>query len=93
MDNAIEAASISSEDLTAPSDYSEDDDKWLEVSPEEVDAMLAARSGGSTSAAQMSTEGEAAEGDERGQALSDLAKKVEDFVGGKGDMEGARFAE
>ena len=33
------------------------------------------------------------EGDERGQALSDLAKKVESFVGGKGNVDGATFAE
>lgn len=55
--------------------------------------MLAARSGGPPSGGQQDTDGEVAEGDERGQALSDLAKKVESFVGGKGDMEGARFAE
>jgi len=36
---------------------------------------------------------EMTEGDERGQALSDLAKKVESFVGGKGELEGATFAE
>lgn len=95
MDKAIEAASTisASDDLTAPPDYQEDDDKWLEVSPDEVDAMIAAKFGGPTSSGQKDAEGEAAEGDERGQALSDLAKKVEDFVGGKGDMEGARFAE
>jgi hypothetical protein len=30
---------------------------------------------------------------EDGLALQDLAKKVEAFVGGTGDMSGARFAE
>lgn len=93
MDNAIKAAPTSSEDLKVPPSYQEDDDKWLEVSPEEVDAMLAARSGAPVGGNAKNTDGELAEGDERGQALSDLAKKVEDFVGGKGDMEGARFAE
>lgn len=55
--------------------------------------MLAARSGTSTGGTQKDASGETQEGDERGQALSDLARKVEDFVGGKGDMDGARFAE
>jgi len=36
---------------------------------------------------------EMTEGDKRGQALSDLAKKVESFVGGKGNVDGATFAE
>ncbi len=32
-------------------------------------------------------------GEEHGQALQDLAQKVERFVGGQGDIEGARFEE
>jgi len=32
-------------------------------------------------------------GHEQGEALQDLAKKVEQFVGGQGDVEGARFEE
>lgn len=55
--------------------------------------MLAARSGGPPTADQGETKDDARVDDERGQALSDLAKKVEHFVGGKGDLEGARFAE
>jgi hypothetical protein len=57
--------------------------------------MLAARTGRSSGQAADDTaiDPEVAEGDERGQALSDLARKVESFVGGKGDVDGARFAE
>ena len=55
--------------------------------------MLAARSGGVAAASEAGGAAAPDQGDERGQALSDLAKKVEDFVGGKGDMDGARFAE
>lgn len=57
--------------------------------------MLAARTGRPTgeSSDNAGIDPEVAEGDERGQALSDLAKKVETFVGGKGDIDGARFAE
>jgi len=32
-------------------------------------------------------------GDEQGRALQELAAKVQEFVGGQGDLEGARFAE
>jgi hypothetical protein len=82
-------------ELEAGPSYKEDSDSWLEVSPEDVDAMLAARTGRSSGQAADDTgiDPEVAEGDERGQALSDLAKKVESFVGGKGDVDGARFAE
>lgn len=55
--------------------------------------MLSARSGGSSTSAPRGADGGAATGDERGEALSELAKKVEDFVGGQGDIDGARFAE
>ena len=73
-------------------DDKEDTDKWLEISPEELDEMLArsaapARGGDDQS---MGTEGMDTED---GKALGDLAKKVEEFVGGQGDMQGARFVE
>lgn len=32
-------------------------------------------------------------GGEDGQAMGDLARKVQEFVGGQGDIEGARFVE
>lgn len=94
MDKAIEQLSLASApDLEAPPSYQEDSDNWLEVSPEEVDAMLAARSGTASGGRQDQGEGDAQAGDQRGEALSDLARKVEEFVSGEGDMDGARFAE
>jgi hypothetical protein len=85
----------------------DDSDSWLEVSPDELDGMLmrASGKGKQPSEAEADADGVAAEekstskkakaelGDEHGVALQDLAKKVQDFVGGQGDMEGARFAE
>jgi hypothetical protein len=79
--------------LEAGPSYKEDDDSWLEVSPDDVDALLAERSGRPSLRSDGAQVEEVGEGDERGQALSDLAKKVESFVGGKGDVDGATFAE
>lgn len=81
--------------MEAGPSYKEDDESWLEVSPDDVDALLAERSGrgGKESDEAGPTLEEMTEGDERGQALSELAKKVESFVGGKGELEGATFAE
>lgn len=96
MDQAISNSTASPSDLEAGPSYKEDDESWLEVSPEDVDALLAERSGRSTgmeSSETGPTIEEMTEGDERGQALSDLAKKVESFVGGKGNVDGATFAE
>lgn len=82
--------------MEAGPSFKEDDESWLEVSPDDVDALLAERSGRgaqTTNDDAGPTMEEMTEGDERGQALSDLAKKVESFVGGKGELEGATFAE
>ena len=79
--------------MEAGPSYQEDDDSWLEVSPDDVDALLAERSGRPSQRGDEPQVEEVGEGAERGQALSELAKKVESFVGGKGDMEGATFAE
>lgn len=68
----------------------EDSDKWLEISPDELDTLMTRASG-----AQAAASGESAPklDDEQGKALADLASKVQQFVGGQGDMTGARFAE
>lgn len=66
----------------------------MEVSPDELDGMMMRASGqaqgqqkGNDSSSQLDI------GDEHGKALGDLAKKVEEFVGGQGDLQGARFEE
>ncbi|ORY34285.1 SGT1 protein-domain-containing protein [Naematelia encephala] len=89
VDNAIASASaISAGDLAASENVTEDSESWLEVSPDELDSMMMRASG---QAGPSSTQVE--EKGERGPELSDLAKKVEEFVGGQGDLEGARFAD
>ena len=84
VDTAI-AASISLPQLVA----AEDSDSWLEVSPDELDGMMMRASGRETGDTARKVE----LGEEHGQALQDLAKKVEQFVGGEGDIQGARFEE
>lgn len=41
----------------------------------------------------MEVKKQAEPGEEHGRSLQDLAKKVESFVGGEGDLQGARFEE
>lgn len=75
--------------LAAGPNAPEDSDEWLEVDPDELDAMLLRSAGGR----QATAGGPMQMTEEHGKALQDLAAKVQDFVGGEGDMEGARFAE
>lgn len=88
VDSAVEGSGDVEELKAGPNDP-EDSDSWLEVDPEELDAMLVRMAGGGTARA-----GEKVEvTEEDGKALQELADKVQAFVGGQGDMEGARFAE
>lgn len=90
VDVAVEASSsVPMDQLRAAAEDDEDDDKWLEVSPDELDGMLQKVSG----RAESTTDQAPRVAEEDGKALGDLAKKVEDFVGGQGDIEGARFVE
>jgi hypothetical protein len=77
---------------------SEDSDSWLEVDPDELDGMLQAASAGSRTKpdegdTEMTAQDGAELGDEHAKVLSDLANKVNSFVEGQGDLEGARFEE
>ncbi|TYJ51770.1 hypothetical protein B9479_007642 [Cryptococcus floricola] len=91
VDNAVSSSTLSSEDLTASVDTPEDDDKWLEVSPDELDGLMLRASGQDGTKGAPGNEERMEVGEEHGQMLGDLAKKVQDFVGGQGDMQGARF--
>ncbi|KAK6905382.1 hypothetical protein I203_106209 [Kwoniella mangroviensis CBS 8507] len=91
VDSAISSASdLVPGTLKVDSSYEEDSESWLEVSPDELDGMMM-RASGRTAKPGENTDGKAELGEEHGQALQDLAKKVEDFVGGQGDLTGARF--
>jgi len=86
--------------LDADLAQTEDSDEWLNVDANDFDEVLerAMRAGDSTTETHaMNTDGEGGEDDRvaKGQTdkLHDLAVKVEQFVEGKGDVEGARFEE
>ncbi|WVQ93806.1 hypothetical protein IAU59_000884 [Kwoniella sp. CBS 9459] len=87
------SASISPESLSASPDDPEDSDKWLEVSPDELDDMLMSSMGRANKAQGDGKEALDGLDNEDGKALQDLAEKVQEFVGGQGDMTGARFAD
>ncbi len=81
------------DDTSESPDLQEDSDSWLVVDPDELDGMLQAASGGipRTTSTDGAEHGEL--GDEHVKVLSDLAGKINSFVEGKGDLEGARFEE
>ena len=96
MEEALKKAVGNPSDLAAKPSDPEDSDSWLEVSPDDLDAMLLRASGGKQHQAEDADEARKQEDNSDAQAdhpLKELAKKVEAFVGGQGDLEGARFAE
>ncbi|THH18092.1 hypothetical protein EW146_g2832 [Bondarzewia mesenterica] len=92
-----------SPEATQPSQGLEDSDDWLNVDAQDFDRMLEKRLGVYKSGAQAKSDAmdvdhpevEQTEEDriakEQASKLQDLAKKVENFLGGKGDIEGAKF--
>ena len=99
--SAIQAALAQYTDERGLPQEEEDSDDWLNVDAADFDAMLEKTMGGGKGKekAADAMEVDDPEDDEdrvaKAQAarLHDLAKKVEEFVEGKGDVEGARFAE
>jgi transketolase len=94
--NEVSHADVSTLEIR-PSD-TEDSDSWLEVSPDELDGLMMKVSGqapksNAEQAGDHQGQRQAELGEEHGKALGDLAKKVQEFVGGEGDIQGARFAE
>ncbi|OBZ79729.1 Protein SGT1 [Grifola frondosa] len=83
----------------------EDSDEWLNVNAEDFDAMLEKALGGRGSshappdAMDVEMDEQSIETEEdrlakvQATRLQELAKKVEEFVEGEGDIEGARFAD
>lgn len=94
VDSALSIASADASSLTAGANDKEDSEAWLEVSPDELDGMMMRASGqDAEKGAKAGAKGQAEPTEEHGQALQDLAKKVQTFVGGEGDLQGARFEE
>ncbi|GBE78093.1 hypothetical protein SCP_0109750 [Sparassis crispa] len=96
------AVSQASDTLIPQIQQKETSDDWLNVDAADLDAMLEENLGGKSKsepevlADAMDVDVEAAEdhvAKEQASRLQDLAKKVEEFVEGEGDVEGARFAD
>ncbi|GJE87751.1 SGT1-domain-containing protein [Phanerochaete sordida] len=100
VDTAISQAG----DTASIPDFPPDQDDWLNVDAESFDAMLEgslrqsaekpAQGGADTSGASQSDAAARQEDElssEQASRLRDLAQKVEEFVEGKGDLEGAIF--
>ncbi|KAI0757270.1 SGT1-domain-containing protein [Daedaleopsis nitida] len=99
--SVLQAAISSYTEKHSFSQEEEDIDDWLNVAAADFDALLE-KTMGSTKGKENATDAmdiDGLEDDEdrvaKAQAarLHDLAKKVEEFVEGKGDVEGARFAD
>ncbi|KAJ7293224.1 SGT1 protein-domain-containing protein [Mycena rebaudengoi] len=90
------AISQASDRDVAPTVTVEDSDEWLNVDANDFEHMLETTMGSSKTqdAMQVDHEGESAEdrlASEQASRLQNLASKVEEFVQGEGDLEGARF--
>lgn len=101
----MDAAVAGVKELSEPLDRGEESDKWLNLNAEDFDQMLEnSRTKGKSKARQ---DGNAMDVDkeetsespedllasEQAKKLKDLANKVENFIEGEGDIEGAIFDE
>lgn len=93
----------------APDDFTppiadEDTDDWLSIDAENFEGLLQRTPGNDDSSADKKQQSDAMDVDEtpaptqrvvpdQASQLRDLASKVEEFIEGEGDVEGARFAE
>lgn len=88
---------MSLDQLAVSEDAPEDNDDWLQISPDELDSMMLHASGQAKQSDKQDEEQRKRENveltEEDGKALGDLAKKVQEFVGGQGDLQGAQFVE
>ncbi|KAG8742893.1 hypothetical protein FRC12_015236 [Ceratobasidium sp. 428] len=88
----VEAALHASTEPFAPSgDLEEDSMDWLNVDESTFDNMLEQRFSRKSATEQSDLDAEDKLAQEQANRLQELAKKVEGFVEGKGDLEGARF--
>ena len=100
VDDALaQTSSLNTDELAASSESQDDSEAWLEVSPDELDGMLSQAEAGQEARPPVVEHvegrqgGEEAEATEQAKVLTDLAKKVNQFVEAKGGMTGATFDE
>lgn len=73
----------------------EESDDWLAVDPSSLDSILREPKPDATQGSQMNVDdaGEDQAAEEQAKRLKDLAQKVQNFVEGEGELEGATFEE
>ncbi|KAF9073788.1 SGT1 protein-domain-containing protein [Rhodocollybia butyracea] len=88
------AISLAPDEFT-PSIADEDSDEWLNIDADHFEEMLQGNSHKNRQSDAMNVDGTLAQDAASTQAsqLRDLASKVEEFIEGEGDVEGARFAD
>lgn len=94
----VNAALLQGSSISEFPTQEEDSDDWLNIDASDFDAMLERTVGKShTTNAEANTAMDVDDEDrvakEQASKLQDLAKKVQDFVDGQGDLEGALFNE
>ncbi|KAG9104956.1 hypothetical protein FRC06_005023 [Ceratobasidium sp. 370] len=88
----VEAAlHASPEPFVPPGNLDDDSTEWLDVDESTFDSMLEQRFNRKATTEQSDLDAENKLAQEQASRLQELAKKVEGFVEGKGDLEGARF--
>lgn len=92
------AAISSAHDGAFISTRGEDSEGWLDIDAADFDSMLEDSFGPSSRPSDMDVDSNGASDEERATEqqtakLQEMAKKVEEFVEGKGDVEGAMFEE
>ncbi|TFY56123.1 hypothetical protein EVJ58_g7833 [Rhodofomes roseus] len=96
---AVNTALSRAGDVYIPAAEQEDPDDWLNVDADTFDSMLEQNFGSKDSSNAVDVDATSAESAENRAAkqqatrLHDFAKKMEEFVEGEGDIEGARFAD
>ncbi|KAH9937432.1 SGT1-domain-containing protein [Fomitopsis serialis] len=93
---AVNTALSRTEDFTVTALDEDDSDDWLNVDAGSFDSMLEQSFGTKDSSNDMDVDPDSAEdrvAKQQAARLHDFAKKVEEFVEGQGDVEGARFAD
>jgi hypothetical protein len=101
----VDAAVVNTRELSEPLDRGEDSEEWLNIDAEHFDQMLEnaltkgkskARQDANAMEVNREETAEPAEetlASEQAKKLKDLANKVENFLEGEGDIEGAMFEE
>jgi hypothetical protein len=93
------AISEASNDSIVPCEAVEDSDDWLNIDARDFDEMLENTIGSSgkrkasINTTDLGDQNEDKVAKHQATRLQDLADKVKSFVGGEGDIEGARFTE